>query len=153
MVQSMVPISTRVKHSICRGVGLPRATVRVMSVVPSGYWPPLSIRYRPRGFSLALLFFVGRVVDDRAVGRVAADGVEAAVLEALALGPERRQLVGGRDLGHAALGTAFSSHLRNFTMATPSRRWASVMPADLLGVLDRLHGRDRRGGEVEAGGP
>ena len=38
------PLSTRVKRSRISSVGSPIGTVRVMSVVPSTYWPPESIR-------------------------------------------------------------------------------------------------------------
>jgi hypothetical protein len=40
----MWPFSTRVKRSFISGVGVPTITVRVMSVVPSGYCPPESTR-------------------------------------------------------------------------------------------------------------
>ena len=40
----MLPLSTRVKHSRCHGVGVPRWKVRVTSVVPVAYWPPESRR-------------------------------------------------------------------------------------------------------------
>ena len=38
------PLSTRVKRSRISSPGAPTATVRVMSVVPSGYWAPESTR-------------------------------------------------------------------------------------------------------------
>ena len=38
------PLRTRVKRSRISPPGRPSATVRVMSVVPAGYWPPLSTR-------------------------------------------------------------------------------------------------------------
>ncbi len=41
---AMWPLSTSVKRSRISGVGSPTATVRVMSVVPSWYCPPESIR-------------------------------------------------------------------------------------------------------------
>ena len=45
---AMWPFSTRVKRSRMCGVGRPTAIVRVMSVVPSSYWAPLSMRKMPR---------------------------------------------------------------------------------------------------------
>ena len=42
------PFSTRVKRSRIKLVGRPTARVRVMSVVPSSYCAPLSIRNMPR---------------------------------------------------------------------------------------------------------
>ena len=44
----MWPFSTRVKRSRISRVGVPTAIVRVMSVVPSSYCAPLSIRKMPR---------------------------------------------------------------------------------------------------------
>ncbi len=41
---AIMPLSTRVKRSVISALGLPTAMVRVMSVVPSTYWPPESIR-------------------------------------------------------------------------------------------------------------
>ena len=38
------PCRTRVKRSFISAVGVPTITVRVTSVVPSGYWPPESTR-------------------------------------------------------------------------------------------------------------
>ena len=38
------PLSTRVKRARISALGSPSAMVRVMSVVPSSYWPPESIR-------------------------------------------------------------------------------------------------------------
>ncbi|MBK6899821.1 MAG: hypothetical protein IPH09_11315 [bacterium] len=43
-VRLMLPCSTRVNMRFARGDGGPNATVRVMSVVPSRYWAPESIR-------------------------------------------------------------------------------------------------------------
>ena len=44
---AILPLSTRVKRSRISAVGRPTASVRVISVVPSSYWPPLSIRKMP----------------------------------------------------------------------------------------------------------
>ena len=44
---AMWPFSTRVNRSRISGVGSPTTMVRVMSVVPSSYWAPLSMRKRP----------------------------------------------------------------------------------------------------------
>ena len=41
---AMWPLSTRVKRSFISGVGSPTMTVRVMSVVPSSYCAPESMR-------------------------------------------------------------------------------------------------------------
>ena len=38
------PWRTRVNASHCSGVGLPKCTVRVVSIVPSRYCPPESLR-------------------------------------------------------------------------------------------------------------
>ena len=44
VAMAMWPLSTSVKRSCISRVGLPMATVRVMSVVPSRYWAPESTR-------------------------------------------------------------------------------------------------------------
>ena len=45
---AMWPLSTRVNRSRMSALGCPTAIVRVMSVVPSSYCPPLSMRKMPR---------------------------------------------------------------------------------------------------------
>ncbi|MCY1180904.1 hypothetical protein D9M73_213770 [compost metagenome] len=45
--KAITPLSTRVQSRFCSSVGVPTATIRVMSVVPPRYWPPESINSRP----------------------------------------------------------------------------------------------------------
>ena len=70
------PFSTSVKRSRISGVGLPIATVRVMSVVPSRYWPPKSTG-TARPAQLAVGGARHAVVHDGAIRAGAGDGVEA----------------------------------------------------------------------------
>ena len=54
------PFSTRVKGAIAAGSAAPIATVRVMSVVPSGYCAPLSTSSSSPGFTARSLSSVTR---------------------------------------------------------------------------------------------
>ena len=88
------------------------------------------------------------VVDDGAVGRVAADGLEAVVLVLGRLGAEGALLRRGRELGDAAGGH------RGFEPAQELHHRHAVAhvgggdAVDLDRVLDRAHRGDRRGREV-----
>jgi hypothetical protein len=53
-------LSTSVKFCRMSAVGVPTAMVRVMSVVPSSYWPPESIRNSSPGAMRRLLLRVTR---------------------------------------------------------------------------------------------
>ena len=82
---AICPLRTSVKRSRISFVGLPMATVRVMSVVPSRYCAPLSMRNSSPAPQLAVGRLADAVVHDGAVGAAAGDGVEA----------DLAQLVGG----------------------------------------------------------
>ena len=141
MVQSMVPISTRVKHSIWRLAGLAQGhgagdvggTVGVLAAAVDEIQATGTC-------SLALLSAVGAVVNDGPVGRVAADGVEAEVHEALTLGAELAQLVRRRSsLGHAAGGHGLLQPLEELDHGHAIALVGGHETGDLLGVLHGLH--------------
>jgi hypothetical protein len=85
-------------------VGVPTATVRVTSVVPSRYCAPESIRNSEFGSIGAVGLGRDAVVHDRAVGAGAGNGVEAQVLEQTRILAERLQPGGGRKLVELAAG-------------------------------------------------
>ena len=111
-------------------VGSPIATVRVMSVVPSGYCPPESTRYSVPSSSAR-----GRrchaVMDDRAVGAGASDGREDTTLSCRCRGGRFQRL--GAPTRSTARGRLRSNQARKRAIAAPSRRAPAGAPR-----LDRI---------------
>ena len=147
----MWPFRTSVKRSCISRVGLPMATVRVMSVVPSRYWPPESTRNSSPGLSLRLVACRDAIVDDGAVGAGAGDGVEADLLQRLRLRAHRLQLPGGADLVDAALRRLAIEPGEEAHHGGAVALVRGARALDLGGVLARL-GQDARIGRAHDAG-
>ena len=145
---AMWPLSTRVKRSRISAVGSPTMTVRVMSVVPSWYWPPESIRNSSPGAIDAVGLAGDAIVHDRAVRSGAGNGRERHVAEQVGLAAERFQRLDRADLGQLAA--------RRFAIepGEEARHRRAVAPVCLAGAvdLDRILHRLQRGDRIRAFG-
>ena len=88
----MWPFNTRVKRSRISGSGVPIATVRVTSVVPSRYCAPEIDEIERAGLEPAFGARGRVVMHDGAVGTRAGDGGKAQVAEMLAAAAEFLEL-------------------------------------------------------------
>ena len=109
-------------------VGSPTTTVRVMSVVPSGYWPPLSMRNSSPGLTRRLVCVADAIMHDGAIGP------EPEIVGKLT---SRSMLVSRRNSSSfctAVISSSVpsdaqsSSHARKRTTAWPSRTCAARAP-------------------------
>ena len=99
----IMPLRTRVNRSFISGVGSPTMTVRVMSVVPSWYWPPELMRKISFMPSLRSEPSVDPVVGQGGVRAGAGDRLEGQVLERARGMAEFFELLGDGDLRELSL--------------------------------------------------
>ncbi len=76
-----MPFSTSVNRVFISRVGVPRMTVRVMSVVPSWYWAPEVDQQDAVSFQLAAGLVGDAVMGERCIGAGAGDRRERKILE------------------------------------------------------------------------
>ena len=104
MDRPIMPFSTRVKRSFISGVGSPTITVRVMSVVPSMYCAPESMRKISFEAELAVRLLCRMIMRDRGMGAGGGDRLEGQVLQFARLFAEGAELRRDVEFGEAALG-------------------------------------------------
>ena len=124
-------------------LGVPTAMVRVMSVVPSSYWPPESMRKSSPGCDAAVALAADAVMHDGAVGAGAGDGRKRNVLEQTGVAAKALQRFDRVDLGQSSarrFAIEPGEEARHGDAVTLLRR---ARAGDLGGILDRLHRRDR----------
>ncbi len=140
------PLSTRVKRSRISGVGVPTMTVRVTSVVPSGYCAA--------GIDQEHLVVVDRrvgrarhaVMHDGAVGPRAGNGIEGQVLQAAGGAAKPFQRFRGVDFGQRAVGRLAREPGRESATAPRRRGYApcACLRSPAGSCRPWATGRDRR---------
>ena len=137
------PLRTRVKRSFISAVGVPIATVRVTSVVPSGYWPPRIDQVDRVHLDRPVGLLADPIVDDRAVGPGAGDGVEAQSRAGRRIAWRKAcSFAAAPELVDAALGRLDRQPVEEARQRRAVARLGGAVAGDLDLVLDRL-GQDR----------